>query len=58
MITLPHKITAIYPTGLTQGQLPNGIDESTNLYLENDRESLPQGPFFRPLDNSLRDFSD
>ena len=57
-LVLPHEINYIYPSDLDPAYISGGLNEATNIYLENDRESDPGIARFRPFNGTQKDFSD
>ncbi|NKC21431.1 hypothetical protein CWC29_021880 [Pseudoalteromonas sp. S4498] len=54
-LRVPHEILEIYPT---TGDLPNGIDEPTNIYLQEGVYGGATKQSYRGINNSIKQFSD
>ncbi|MCF2827238.1 MULTISPECIES: Hint domain-containing protein [unclassified Pseudoalteromonas] len=54
-LRVPHEITEIYPT---VGDLPNGIDEPTNIYLQEGIYGGATKQSYKGLENAVKQFSD
>ncbi|KAA1164391.1 hypothetical protein EU508_02360 [Pseudoalteromonas fuliginea] len=54
-LRIPHEITDIYPT---IGDLPNGIDEPTNIYLQEGIYGGATKQSYKGLENAVKQFSD
>ncbi|WP_462160283.1 Hint domain-containing protein [Pseudoalteromonas maricaloris] len=54
-LVVPHLITKIYPTN---GPLPNGVGEPTNIYLQEGVYGGATVQSFKGMDNSTKQFSD
>lgn len=54
-LRVPHEILEIYST---KGDLPNGIDEPTNIYLQEGVYGGATKQSYRGINNSIKQFSD
>ncbi|USD31009.1 hypothetical protein J8Z24_18805 [Pseudoalteromonas sp. SCSIO 43201] len=54
-LRVPHEILEIYPT---EGALPNGIDEPTNIYLQEGVYGGATKQSYRGIENAIKQFSD
>ncbi|WP_281556778.1 Hint domain-containing protein [Thalassomonas sp. RHCl1] len=57
-IRIPHEIAEIYPTDLAPENRPNGVDELTNIYLQEGNYGGATKQSYLGLDNSIKNFSD
>ena len=57
-IIIEHEITEIYPSDLPLEQRPNGIDEITNIYLQEGVYGGATKQSYKTLNNGFKNFSD
>ncbi|MFC3033642.1 Hint domain-containing protein [Pseudoalteromonas fenneropenaei] len=57
-IRVGHEITEIYPTNLPIDQRPNGVDELTNIYLQEGNYGGATKQSYLGLNNTIKHFSD
>ncbi|WDE13442.1 Hint domain-containing protein [Thalassomonas haliotis] len=57
-IRIPHEIDKIYATDLPLDERPNGVDELTNIYLQEGNYGGATKQSYKGLDNSVKNFSD
>lgn len=57
-IRVGHEITEIYPTDLPIDQRPNGVDELTNIYLQEGNYGGATKQSYRGLGSTVKHFSD
>ena len=57
-IVIPHQITQVYASDLSPGEMPNGIDELTNIYLQEGNYGGATKQSYKSLNNQQKVFSD